>query len=162
MIFIVLTFWLPCSSPSVNPFTLTHPPHPLSAYSLSHSVSLCRFLLPVRCWVPSLMCSVPCVWMQEACTPSFSANPLSASSRCFCHLTTCQPCDGGAALTHWVRWTVCVSSCHSAVEPVWGNVAKVICVCLQVTLHQTWAVQWMSSWGTNPLWRLMLPLPSLR
>lgn len=71
-----------------------------------------RFLLPVRYWVLSLMCSVLSASMPEVCTLLFNANLLSASSKCFCPLTICLPCDDDVALTPWVScW------CHFSFFP---------------------------------------------
>lgn len=81
---------------------------PLTWKTVKHFKRSCRFLLPAKYWVLSPMCSVPSAWMREACTPSFSASPLSDSSKCFCLLTTCLQCDDGVALTLWVRFPCCL------------------------------------------------------
>lgn len=66
-----------------------------------------RFQPPVKFWGLFPMCLAPCAWMQEVCILLFNVSRLSASSKCFCLLTTCLPCDDDAALTHWVSWAKC-------------------------------------------------------
>lgn len=78
-----------------------------NSYCLNICLDFTRFQPLVKFWGPFPMCLAPCAWMQEACTLLFNVSRLSASSKCFCLLTTCLPCDGDAALTHWVSWAKC-------------------------------------------------------
>lgn len=129
-----------------------------NSYCLNICLDFTRFQPLVKFWGPFPMCLAPCAWMQEACTLLFNVSRLSASSKCFCLLTTCLPCDGDAALTHWVSWAKCWLGALRSLPAVHTLHSS----CFQVTLHPTWAVQLMSSWGTSPHWSKMLLQPLLR